>query len=259
MAQLLYNYFIKAAEIGGIPARARLSILSKITSTEAKSLSDDQDKLDLLAKHFKTIEIEFGAHSINTSMDIKSPILDKVSMTADKLRKQMSIFADFMSQRLVHQESFEDTVKRVTETLVEAIDVERASIWLYNDEHTAIECVDLYIRKSREHVSGISLNAASFPNYFESIKTEKTIAAFDAHRDPRTNEFSESYLRPLGINSMLDVPIYVNGKMAGVVCHEHVGDLRKWNTDEETFAYIIGNVVGMMLESNLVKETVNVR
>ena len=33
-----------------------------------------------------------------------------------------------------------------------------------------------------------------------------------------------------------------------VVCHEHTGDFRKWTTDEETFAYIMGNIVGMTIE-----------
>lgn len=253
MAQLLYDYFIKAADLGGIQARARLSVLAKMTSTEAKALPDDQDKIAHLAKCFKEVEAELGIKSISTP-EIKSPVVDKVMMTADKLRKQMSKLSDLMSQRQVYEGNFIETIKRITETLVDAIDVERASIWLYNEDHTAIECTDLFVRTKREHFQGVSLKASDFPDYFESIKSERTLAAFDAHRDPRTSEFSESYLRPLGINSMLDVPIWVNGKMVGVVCHEHVGDLRKWNTDEETFAYLIGNIVGMTLENPALKE-----
>jgi GAF domain-containing protein len=47
---------------------------------------------------------------------------------------------------------------------------------------------------------------------------------------------------------MLDVPIFANGKMIGVVCHEHTGSKRKWTSDEENFAYLMGNIVGLALE-----------
>jgi GAF domain-containing protein len=100
----------------------------------------------------------------------------------------------------------------------------------------------------------VVLNASDFPTYFKAIETERTLAANNAHTDPRTSVFSEPYLRPLGINSLLDVPIWVNGEMIGVVCHEHVGDFRKWTTDEETFAYIMGNIVGMTIESIMQEE-----
>jgi len=38
-----------------------------------------------------------------------------------------------------------------------------------------------------------------------------------------------------------------------VVCHEHTGNFRKWTTDEETFAYLMGNIVGMTIEKLAVK------
>ena len=40
----------------------------------------------------------------------------------------------------------------------------------------------------------------------------------------------------------------VPGKMLGVVCHEHVGGPRTWNADEEQFAYLISNFVGLAFE-----------
>ena len=61
----------------------------------------------------------------------------------------MSLFADLTAQRSVYGDSIVETTKRITESLVEAIDVERASIWLYNYSRTAIECIDLYIRGKR--------------------------------------------------------------------------------------------------------------
>lgn len=246
MAQRLYEFFLKAGELGGVQARTRLSILSKMTSTEAKSMEDSTDKIKFLEGHFHTVQKEFGKAS---DVKISTTTFTETGVnSAEKLRKQMSVFADLTAQRSVYGHSLQATAKRITESLVEAIDVERASIWLYNSDETAIECVDLYVRGKREHTAGVVLKASDFPGYFKAVKTQRTIAAVNAHTDPATAEFSEVYLRPLGINAMLDVPIWANGKMVGVVCHEHTGEFRKWTTDEETFAYIMGNIVGMTME-----------
>lgn len=246
MAQRLYEFYLKAGELGGVQARTRLSILAKMTSTEAKSMDDSSDKIKLLEGHFQTVQKEFGKGT--EVKGFASTITDSGSNLTEKLRRQMSIFADLTAQRSVYGDSLTATVKRITESLVEAIDVERASIWLYNSNETAIECADLFIRTKREHSSGVVLNASDFPGYFKAVKSQRTIAAENAHTNAATSEFSEVYLRPLGINAMLDVPIWANGKMVGVVCHEHTGDFRKWTTDEETFAYIMGNIVGMTIE-----------
>jgi GAF domain-containing protein len=217
-----------------------------MTSTEAKAMEDSPDKIKLLETSLQTVLKEFGKSAAVKSNPVT--VAESGTNNTEKLRKQMSVFADLTAQRSVYGDSLISTAKRITESLVEAIDVERASIWLYNNDESAIECVDLFVRGKREHSSGVVLKASDFPGYFKAVKTQRTIAAVNAHTDSATAEFSDVYLRPLGINAMLDVPIWANGKMVGVVCHEHTGDFRQWTTDEETFAYIMGNIVGMTIE-----------
>lgn len=137
----------------------------------------------------------------------------------------------------------------VTETAARMLDVARSSVWLYNADRTAIQCVDLFLRNERAHESGVELFAKDFPGYFAALREERTIAAHDAHRDPRTREFSESYLSPLGIRSMLDAPIYASGTMIGVVCNEHVGAARTWTVEEEQFAASVADFVALAIES----------
>lgn len=137
--------------------------------------------------------------------------------------------------------------KSVTETVSRALQVSRASIWLYNPDKSAIDCVDLFqseLAKSIDpHSSGLKLEAKTFPAYFSYLTEERTLGANDAHTDKATSEFSEVYLKPLGINSMLDAPIRLKGQMIGVICSEHVGEHRVWTKDEKTFA---GNVADIL-------------
>jgi PAS domain S-box-containing protein len=147
-------------------------------------------------------------------------------------------------------ETLEAALARITGAAAETLDVERASVWLYNADRSAICCADLYERGGQRHSRGQELSAESHPAYFAALESERTIAAHDARADPRTCEFKTAYLEPLGITSMLDAPIRVGGRMAGVVCHEHVGPARSWREDEQAFAGSVADAVSLALEEN---------
>jgi PAS domain S-box-containing protein len=140
-------------------------------------------------------------------------------------------------------------LRLITEGAARTLAVERVSIWRYRAERSAITCVDLFEARRQQHSSGAVLSAASHPTYFRALAEVEVVAADDAVSDPRTAEFADGYLGPLGISSMLDVPIHVGGELDGVLCHEHVGPPRTWTDDEKTFAVAIANLVSLGLEA----------
>ncbi len=98
------------------------------------------------------------------------------------------------------------------------------------------------------HSQGIELAVVEYPAYFQALTEERTIAAHNAHTDPKTKEFSQFYLSPFGISSMLDAPIWVAGEMVGVVCHEHIGSAREWTLEEQNFAGSIADLVSLRIK-----------
>ena len=144
----------------------------------------------------------------------------------------------------------ESALRQVTESVARTLTVERVSVWFFDGPKSAILCRDLYETSADRHSTGARLEAVSFPRYFEALATQRTIAASDAGSHPATSEFREAYLQPLGIVSMLDVPIWRHGKMIGVICHEHTGRERIWATEEQEFAASIADVVSLALEAS---------
>jgi transcriptional regulator with GAF, ATPase, and Fis domain len=254
MGEKLYNFYLEAAKIGGIKARTKLSVLTGITSMQASSLEDNEVNLNMYKKAMEIIYKEFGKNDDN-SLATQSEIAS--SKDEEKLRKHIEIFADLTSQRSLFITNPQKTFERITESAAIALNVKRASIWLYNQSRDAIECKDLFLKDEYKHESGVILYAKDFPTYFNTISKEKTLAADDALTNPSTCEFSEVYLKPLGITSMLDVPIWSNNEMLGVICMEHVGPKRSWTKDDENFAYLISNIVGMSLEIYAIGKNLN--
>ena len=139
-------------------------------------------------------------------------------------------------------------IRAITETAARALGVARASVWLLSEDSTDMTCVDLYEAAEQRHSSGIVLHAADFPTYFAAMLEEETIAAEDAHADPRTAEFSTPYLGPLGIGAMLDAPIRTGLRLVGVLCHEHIGPARGWGLGERKDAAFLASLASLTLE-----------
>jgi two-component system, sensor histidine kinase and response regulator len=138
----------------------------------------------------------------------------------------------------------------ITETASRVLGVERASIWLFQEDRSAICLQDLYEAQTRHHSAGTVLLADQFPAYFQALdQEENTLAVHDAHSDPRTCEFSSAYLTPLGIGAMLDAPIRHKGNVVGVLCHEYLGTPRAWSADETSIAVSFATIATLAMEA----------
>ena len=144
----------------------------------------------------------------------------------------------------------DSTLRRTTEIDARTIGVNRVSIWIFNPEHTEIACRDLYSRAENVHDKGMVLKAKESPHYFKALEESRAIAADRALSDPRTCEFADSYLKPRGIVSMMDIPIRRQGAIIGVICHEHSGRERKWTLEEQQFAISVGDAITLSLEAS---------
>lgn len=132
--------------------------------------------------------------------------------------------------------------------------VQRASVWYLDASRAAIRCRLLIDLARGTESSELVLRQQDFPAYFAALGTERAISAGDAHRDPSTCEFSASYLGPLGIGALLDVPIRHHGQMIGVICCEHSGGQRPWSADEISFAGGLGDLVGRAINARAQRE-----
>ncbi len=157
--------------------------------------------------------------------------------------------AALLSLASVDDQLFAERIRRILQVDAVTTEVARVSFWAFVESPPAIRCDALYLAAEDRYESGLVLPASDYPSYFEAMYRGKPIVAVDAHADPRTREFSAGYLTPNGIGAMLDVPVYVRGRLVGVVCHEHVGGTRDWAEEEQLFAMAIGELVALAIEA----------
>jgi hypothetical protein len=244
MGQRLVAFFDEADRLDGMLARMRLASLTRVTSTQAATLEDSP----ILISRFESALERMRGERPSKPDEPARPRTPDGSRKVGMLRRQIATYLDLMTQRALFLGSVADTIRRVTEAAASVLEVDRVSVWMLDPAQSKITCADLFERPASRHSGGAVLQASDYPSYFAALRTQRTIAAHDAHGDPRTSCFSKSYLEPLSINSMLDVPIWSAEKMVGVVCHEHVGPARTWDADEETFAYLMASFVSLAMD-----------
>ena len=152
---------------------------------------------------------------------------------------------------LFQEGKIEEGAKILTKQVVDSIEADRASIWLYGPEEKSITCQQLYIKSEDEFYQNIELFEKDFKSYFDALKENPIIIANDAETHPATSCFTETYLKPLGIKSMLDVPIIHKNKMIGVICIESLTS-REWDGIEVNFAELLSSIYSF---SYSIKET----
>jgi PAS domain S-box-containing protein len=166
-----------------------------------------------------------------------------------RLALQNSALVKLARRRFNPQQDKIEMLSEIIKVSAETLGVERAGVWLLCPDHSKLECIVLYQRSTGCFSYGTLIDTSKFPKYFEAIDNERALSIADAVNDPRTLELAESYLKPLGICSLLDAPIHFADQRIGIVCHEHLASIREWELDEQTFVGSIADMVANILEA----------
>ncbi|MEI2724659.1 MAG: PAS domain S-box protein [Verrucomicrobiota bacterium] len=148
---------------------------------------------------------------------------------------------------------FDRALRTITARAATTMEVARVSYWSLQENDSALVCELMHRRPSDtvdEGFKGTRLSMADAPAYFSALALKRPIAAGDVVSHPATAGLVESYLKPLAITSLLDVPVWVRGEVVGVICHEHIGPAREWSAEEIDFASSLAAMISLALEES---------
>lgn len=145
-----------------------------------------------------------------------------------------------------------EVLKNISKSGAQALGIERLSIW--NLENNKLICRSLYLRSQNIWESGLVLNRDDFPSYFTAIESAKIVNAPDVYAHTETTEFIKEYFTLFNIKSLLDAPVFINGKLVGVVCCEQTNVFKTWDVEDINFARAIADFVALSIEADKRRE-----
>ena len=127
--------------------------------------------------------------------------------------------------------------------------ISRANFWIMKPDSSGIDCMLAYDLRSDTYESGAEMMEVDFPFWFSHINRNDIIISFDARNESFNQELLDSYLIPLNICSMMEVPILSGGKLRGIVCFENTEELKDWTNDEQHFSLALTQLLALTLET----------
>ncbi|NJK82957.1 MAG: GAF domain-containing protein [Saprospiraceae bacterium] len=107
-----------------------------------------------------------------------------------------------------------------SEVIANTLGISRVSFWTYIAEEKKLQCLSEYTQGEFRLDSTLEILEATTPVYLQAIQQEKIIAAANAKLHPLTKEFGD-YFQQHNIAALLDVPYYLDSRLAGIICCEH--------------------------------------
>ncbi|MBD2595766.1 PAS domain S-box protein [Nostoc spongiaeforme FACHB-130] len=248
-------------------ARDELVFTTGVTDENEELITDYQGKTQIISTKKSLLSDEAGNSFLVGSIRLLVPqdqiettlLLQTINkleqeiyerqQTEKRFRRHSNALQQLVQSEKLQHDDFQIAIQYVTEVASLGLEVGRVSVWLYTENRSEIQCVDLYEQEYNCHSHGLELSVCDFPKYFQALKEEQIIAVNDVHTDTRTAEFSATYTTPLGITSMLDARIWSRGEVIGVVCCEHLITPRQWTLEEESFIGSITDFVRLVIES----------
>ena len=150
--------------------------------------------------------------------------------------------------------SSEGGFERFTEEASATLALDRASIWLIDNEK--IRCVESYDAHGRRHEADMELATGDFTDYIKLIKDGLPIVR-QSGAAPLIRPSMQKGQQDGRSVTCLDIPFKTEGNLTGVFQMERDGDERKFSIDEINYALAVTEKVARIYEHGERREYIN--
>ncbi|MCB2191481.1 MAG: PAS domain S-box protein [Deltaproteobacteria bacterium] len=165
----------------------------------------------------------------------------------NRVERQQEAIVEVASTPSLVEGDFQNAARRITELCAQALEVDRASIWLFNPAHSSLVTSDLYVAEPGRHLNGEELQVADCSNLITALEAERAVDAGDVYLDARVAQLRFSYLEPNDVGALLGSAVRLRGRMVGMVCLEHTSGAHDWSEDELAFVGGVADQVAQAL------------
>ena len=136
----------------------------------------------------------------------------------------------------------------LTELVARTLDVDRVSVWMFEEAQTVFRCVQAYDRRDGGWSRGDAYEVSENAEYFRALEWSRFVESHGTCGDRRTHPCP--WEAPQQVTSQLDAAIRLRGEMVGALCLDHLDANRRWHRDEQVFVGSIADLVSLAIEAS---------
>lgn len=169
------------------------------------------------------------------------------SSRQEKIKKYNNALSKLSTTSFAIFDDITPVIKLIFENVAKASGINRISFWNYYPD--SIHCRDLYELDIDKHSNHLILYKKDLPIYFDSIEKEEIIVASDVMKQKETSEFVDNYFKEHNIKSLLDYPVFIDGKLHGIICFETTNKKRYWDNEDINFTRSVSEIITLGFET----------
>jgi len=212
-----------------VELEGRVAAALTLCSSEPRTLEEFRDLLEQLRR-----DLSLGLEHLQLHSELRSG--------RERFRKFSAALLELSRMDFT---TLEEVLRRTARLAAESLGVDRVSIWLLEREGAELVCRYAHSRTPGRGIEGKVLRLAEFPAFFSALEESRIVAVGDASSDRRTQWLGE--VAPGRGSAVMCVPLRRQGRLAGMMCHEH-GSPREWTLEEQEFATSVADLVSLAFE-----------
>ncbi|MEA8545289.1 sensor domain-containing phosphodiesterase [Pseudomonas aeruginosa] len=178
-----------------------------------------EERAESAERSEQLLDLESQNLRLKASLDLYQRSQDDHLQHLLRSRTQQNLIVRLARHRYLSSDPLLEAAQLITQAACEAYGTARAGIWRLLDDQR-LEAVTVYRRDLDQYEKPQSIDASRYPAYLEAVHSGRAIDAHNAQRDPRTQELYKDYLKPLGVNALLDDTAVEKGEsIAAQVLH----------------------------------------
>jgi PAS domain S-box-containing protein len=205
-------------------------------------------------KRNETFEI-IGYSSIIRDITITKNLEIEEKERMDRISKLNEISNRLSTLNFLTFKDLKTLIEHISVEASAGLGVDRVSLWDYFEDYIVLS--NIFVKSENKHYNDLTLYKKDFPKYFKAIEEIPVLVASNALTNVHTEEFVEVYFKNYNIKSLLDVPIYISGKLVAISCFEATNEIKNWTNEDINFAKTVSDIIALAIETLKRKEAEN--
>ena len=194
-------------------------------------------------------ELTFGYSAIARDITLIKSLEIEHYNRIQKVRIHNETIKTLTSKSYSNKDSFNSVLKNILTTAATSCSIDRVSYWSYFPDK--MRCENLYFLELNKFEKNFFIEKENFQKYFSAVERNNQIVASNVYENPDTEELCHEYFPKNNIKSLLDTPIFINGKLTGILCFEITDKPIEWDNEDINFSRSISDLIAIALESNM--------
>jgi hypothetical protein len=138
---------------------------------------------------------------------------------------------------------FKQSLNEISKIALEGMKINQLTVWKFTEDNKIV-CQFKKDEKTDNFDCGKVIDLNLYPTYLKILLSEKIVVATNVYTNNCTFELKH-YFEEFNIFSTLDIPIFVDGKLYGIVCFENIGKTLYWSKEDIQFGSDVSQVISI--------------